>query len=38
MTDTIPNGAERKAVIRKIAFANRRDQENKDELSKEKQL
>jgi 5-formyltetrahydrofolate cyclo-ligase len=34
MTDTIPNGAERKAVIRKIAFANRRDQENKDELSR----
>ena len=35
MTDTIPNGAERKAAIRKIAFANRRDQENKDELSRD---
>jgi len=35
MTEEIPNGAERKAAIRKIAFANRRDQENKDELSRD---
>ena len=35
MTDMIPGGAERKVSIRKIAFANRRDQENKDELSRE---
>lgn len=35
MTGMIPDGAERKAAIRKIAFANRRDQENKDELSRD---
>jgi 5-formyltetrahydrofolate cyclo-ligase len=34
MTEAITNGAERKAAIRKIAFANRRDQENKDDLSR----
>ena len=35
MTEAITDGAERKAAIRKIAFANRRDQENKDELSRD---
>ena len=35
MTEALSTGAERKAAIRKIAFANRRDQENKDELSRD---
>ena len=35
MTEAITDGAERKAAIRKIAFANRRNQENKDELSRD---
>jgi len=34
MTETISTGAERKAAIRKIAFANRRNQDNKDDLSR----
>jgi 5-formyltetrahydrofolate cyclo-ligase len=34
MTESITNGSVRKAAIRKIAFANRRDQSNKDELSR----
>jgi 5-formyltetrahydrofolate cyclo-ligase len=34
MTETISTGAERKAAIRKIAFANRREQEDKDAHSR----
>ncbi len=34
MTETISTGAERKAAIRTIAFANRRNQDNKDNLSR----
>ena len=34
MTDADIKGAELKAAIRKTAFANRRDQENKEELSR----
>ena len=34
MTDADINGAELKAAIRKTAFANRRDQENKEEFSR----
>tara|TARA_B100000945_G_C20392155_1_gene602860 strand:+ start:1120 stop:1731 length:612 start_codon:yes stop_codon:yes gene_type:complete len=33
MTDSVLSGAELKAEIRKIAFANRRDQNNKDDIS-----
>ena len=35
MAGAITSGAERKSAIRKIAFANRRDQENKDDLSRD---
>ena len=35
MAGAITSGADRKAAIRKIAFANRRDQENKDDLSRD---
>jgi len=35
MAVAITSGSDRKAAIRKIAFANRRDQENKDDLSRD---
>lgn len=34
MSDSVLTGAELKAEIRKVAFANRRDQEDKDEISR----
>ena len=34
MSESTLSGADRKAEIRKIAFANRRDQENKDDISR----
>ena len=34
MSDSVLTGAELKAEIRKIAFANRKNQDNKDEISR----
>lgn len=34
MSDSVLTGAKRKAEIRKIAFANRKNQENKDDISR----